>query len=631
MEIRTKSRALLKSFNLSFKDKKMEQDYLTYYRKSTVNHIRIAMLIALPIYGIFALLDHFLFPELSAVFFKVRFYFVFPSVILLLAYTYLAHQLKELQLLTSLSVLVGGSAIIYMLYLGGPEVSVLYYAGLTLVFFFNYDFLKLRFQSASIVGALLLLGYFFVAIEIKVSSEVLVASLFFLISANIMGMASAYFYELLNRQFYYSQLVVNEEQQKTIENNLKLEAEVDKRTANLAKTNSELIVAKEAAEESERLKSVFLATMSHELRTPLNAIIGFSEFITSGEFDASESVTHAQIINKSGLDLLNMVENLLDITLINSGQICLKKRDFLLIEFLADINYIIRQERVNLDKEDIKITFDAVNINSDYYINSDKNKLKQILINLLKNALKFTQQGEIKFWCEEITVDTKPFLKFWVSDTGIGIPKNKRKFIFDVFRQADDTKARKHEGIGIGLSVVKKLVNLFGGEVGVESEEGKGSTFYFTITDYKSEIKSKEPFENELIESVPTLYKKILVVEDDPPSYNLLEILIKRWGFEVAWAQNGKMALEMLAENRQFDLILMDMRMPVLNGFEATKQIKALYPKSIIIAQTAFAVDPDRENAFLAGCDNFIAKPIDAEKLKAIIEQYITIGEIVKG
>lgn len=152
MEIRTKSRALLKSFNLSFKDKKMEQDYLTYYRKSTVNHLRIAMLIALPIYGIFALLDHFLFPELSAVFFMVRFYFVFPSVILLLAYTYLAHQLKELQLLTSLSVLVGGSAIIYMLYLGGPEVSVLYYAGLTLVFSSITIFLNCVFNRQVLLG-----------------------------------------------------------------------------------------------------------------------------------------------------------------------------------------------------------------------------------------------------------------------------------------------------------------------------------------------------------------------------------------------------------------------------------------------------------------------------------------------
>ena len=262
-----------------FKDKKTEQDYLIYYRKNSVKHIRIAMLISLALYGLFAWLDQFLFPEIAPIFIQIRFYVVFPFVIFVLLYTFLTPELKQLQLVTSVSVLVGGYAIIYMLYIGGPEVNLLYYAGLTLVFFFNYDFLKLRFQTASFIGALLLLAYFIVAYKINVSTAVLVSSMFFLVSANIMGMVSAYFYELLNRQFYYSQLVVKEEQQKTIENNLRLEEEVVKRTANLAKTNSELIIAKDAGEESERLKSVFLATMSHELRTPLNAIIGFSEFI----------------------------------------------------------------------------------------------------------------------------------------------------------------------------------------------------------------------------------------------------------------------------------------------------------------------------------------------------------------
>ncbi|MBN1651525.1 MAG: response regulator [Bacteroidales bacterium] len=630
MEIRKISKSVLNLFNLSFTDKKTELDYLIYYRKNTIKHIRVVMLISLIIFGLFAWLDYFLFPELSAQFIQIRFYFVLPFVIFVIFYTFLAPKLMRLQLITALGVLVGGYSIIYMIYLGGPEVNLLYYAGITLVFFFNYDFLKLRFQTASLIGALLLAGYFLVAYKINVSTEVLVSSMFFLVSANIMGMVSAYFYEKLNRQFYYSQLIVAEEQQKTTENNLRLEEEVQKRTANLAKTNTELIIAKEAAEESERLKSVFLATMSHELRTPLNAIIGFSEFIISDEFDSSENEMHAQIINKSGLDLLNMVENLLDITLIDSGQIILKKNDFLLVEFLADINYIIRQERVNLEKEAIKISFDAINISSDFYVHTDKNKLKQILINLLKNALKFTEQGEIKFWCEEITIGAKQMLKFWVSDTGIGIPKSKQKFIFDVFRQADDSKARKHEGIGIGLSVVKKLVDLFGGEVGMDAEEGKGSVFYFTIDNYKSEIKSSEPQKNDLLESMLGRYNKILVVEDDSPSYNLLEILINRWGFEVAWAKNGKMALDMMAENQNFDLILMDLKMPVLNGFEATKQIKSLYPNCIIIAQTAYAIAPDREKALLAGCDGFIAKPISAEKLKAVIEQFVPISDRIK-
>lgn len=614
---------LLSIVSLSFKDKNIELDYQNYYSQKIAGHVRIAMVISLGLYIVFAFLDVLLFPNLIKTFHEIRFYIVVPFVSLVIAYTFHSSSYKYLQLLTSISVLVAAFGIIAMSYIGGRDVNTLYYVGLMLVFIFNYDFLKLRFIAASIVGGLIIVGYIVNALLINIDPSIFTASLFFLVSANIMGMVSAYFYESLNRQHFYSQLILEKEKQNTVEINLHLEDTVNLRTANLEKANLELTVAKEKAEESERLKSVFLATMSHELRTPLNAIIGFSQFIESEDNDPAENREHAQIINASGLHLLGMIENLLDITLIESGQIKVRLSEFLLIELLADVNNIISQEQIKLEKQLISLSFDPTEIKSDFKIKGDRNKIKQVLINLLKNALKYTELGEIKYWCEEILENGHSYLKFYVSDTGIGILEEKKEIIFDVFRQADDTHARKYGGVGIGLTIARNLVNIMGGEIGVDSIEGKGSTFYFTIADYLINNTPNLAIEDKKLRLLQHLNKKILVVEDDLPSYSLLEVVLKKWGFDITWAQNGQIALNILAENQKFDLILMDMNMPIMNGFEATIQIKKLYPKNIIIAQTAYAVSGDKEKALLAGCDDYISKPISVKLLETIISRFI--------
>ena len=477
-------RKFLNPISLSFRDKILEQDFLEYYKNNIVGHVRIAMIIALGLYSVFACLDLFLFPEFAASFFQIRFYLVTPIFIIAFLSTFHPSFFKHFQLLISICVIIAAYGVIAMLYIGGSEVNTLYYVGLMLVLIFNYDFLKLRFLSASIVGALILLCYIVVSLFNKTSPNILVASLFFLVSANIMGMFSAYFYEFLNRKFFYSNLLLQEEKKKTINLNFNLEKQVEERTANLIKTNKELIKAKEVAQESDRLKSVFLATMSHELRTPLNAIIGFSEFLGSDDSNEADNKSMAQIIHRSGNHLLSLVESLFDITLIDSGQIELKKDKFLLIDLMKDVENIIKHEQILLNKSSLTLIFDQANIKSDFMIYSDKYKIKQILINLLKNALKFTETGGIKFWCEEISGYNRPYLKFYVKDSGIGIPKDKTGLIFEIFRQVDDSHSRKYEGIGIGLSVVKKLVEMLGGQVGVDSIIDKGSTFYFTIYDY---------------------------------------------------------------------------------------------------------------------------------------------------
>lgn len=617
-------RKLLSPVTLSFRDKKIESDYIYYYSRKIITHVRIAIIISLGLYIVFAFLDGFLFPEFKVVFHQIRFFIITPIILLIFLFTFHSSFFKYIQVITSLSIIVGAAGIIAMLYIGGEEVSALYYVGLMLVVLFNYEFLKLRFLTASIVGALILIGYFIVGLQINLSLSILVASLFFLVGANVLGMASLYSYELLSRQYYFSNYQLEKEKAKTIEINLNLEAQVLDRTSNLEEMNKELYEAKVVAEDSERMKSVFLATMSHELRTPLNAIIGFSDIINSGENSEAENIAFAEIINKSGQHLLSLVDSLFDITLIESGQVKLKIGEHRILELMTNVNSIMLQERTKLGKENIDLKLDNVNIEADFKIITDGNKIKQALINLLKNALKFTESGEVKFWYEEVIEQNKPYLKFFVQDTGIGIPSDKIDLIFDVFRQVDDTNSRKYGGVGIGLTVVQKIVNMLDGEVGVDSVVGKGSTFYFTVGNYiKEDMDFSVANTINFIPASATLDAEVLVVEDDEASYYLLELLLEKRGIKVSWARNGEIALEMLEEHKKFDLILMDLNMPVLNGYDASKRIKELYPDQIIIAQTAYAVTGDKEKALASGCDAYITKPISAQKLNSLITEFI--------
>ncbi|MBT3384059.1 MAG: response regulator [Prolixibacteraceae bacterium] len=615
---------LLNPLSLSFRDKTYEHDFLKYYKSNTVGHIRIAMIISVGLFLIFAWLDAYLFPEFKSYFYQIRFYFVIPVILFGIVYTLFSSSLKYLQEVTSLFTFLAGCGILAMLHFGGPDVNILYYVGLILIFIFNYDFLKLRFVAASIVGLLLLIGYILIAKEINTTPQVLIASLFFLVSANIMGMVSAYFYEYINRKYYYSNYLLGLEKKKTVEINLNLEDQVKERTSKLEKINKDLVVAKEAAEESDRLKSVFLATMSHELRTPLNAIIGFSELIQSSRDEIEENLSFASTINNSGHHLLSLVEDLFDITLIDSGEIKLKKSEFNLLYLLKNIEEIMLVERSKMGKEHIAFEFSPCLITSDCLVFTDENKLKQVLLNLLKNAFKFTVDGKISYGCSEEIKENKYYLKFFVRDTGIGIPKDKLDLIFNVFRQVDDADTRKFDGAGIGLSVAKKLVNILGGEIWVDSKLGEESVFYFTILNRRIEKKSKVDNDSyEKKKDGDEFVNTVLVVEDDEPSFYLIDILLKKWGLKTAWAKNGKDAIGLFKEKEGFDIILMDLNMPVFNGFETTKQIKQINPVQVVIAQTAYAVAGDKEKALAAGCDDYISKPINADKMKQIIYKYI--------
>jgi PAS domain S-box-containing protein len=242
-----------------------------------------------------------------------------------------------------------------------------------------------------------------------------------------------------------------------------------------------LKAALEKAKESDRLKSTFLSTMSHELRTPLNAVIGFSELLISESNVDDEILEYGKMINISGDHLLALVEDIFDISLIETGEVKIEKEEFELNELIDDIQQKLIIEQKKIKKENIKIIYNPVEKDKKIFLNTDSLKIKQILFNLIKNALKFTHEGYIEFGFSKVMLKNKSMLKFYIKDTGIGISKDKQKIIFDIFRQGDESHTRKYEGAGIGLSVSYKLTELLGGEMWVESVEGTGSIFYFTI------------------------------------------------------------------------------------------------------------------------------------------------------
>jgi PAS domain S-box-containing protein len=389
------------------------------------------------------------------------------------------------------------------------------------------------------------------------------------------------------------------------------------------KVYRELISSKEKAEESDKLKSAFLTNISHELRTPLNAIIGFSSFMTEYGVD-QDTITNSKIIFNSGNHLLALVEDILDISIIETGQLKTCFKIVQLTSVLNEVRDIIQGEILKENKTGIEFILNNDPQADELIIKTDSIRLKQVLINLLKNALKFTDEGQVVFGYTRILKDGKEYIKFFVKDTGIGIDKKYHEIIFNIFRQIDDTHTRKYGGAGIGLSIVKRIVEIFGGEIWVESEPGKGSVFYFTIPlilpKSEQDIKS---YETKDVQDYNFGGKTILIAEDEVSNFEYLRILLTKMNITVLQAKNGINAINQCKNNNSIDLVLMDIKMPFLNGYDATKEIKILRPELPVIAQTAYATVADRENAISAGCNDYISKPIRSKELAAILKKYL--------
>ena len=371
----------------------------------------------------------------------------------------------------------------------------------------------------------------------------------------------------------------------------------------------ELIIAKEKAEESERLKSAFLANMSHEIRTPLNGILGFTSLLTEDENLSKETkLEFAAIINKNSEGLLKIISDILDISRLEAGKTIMEKKPFDVIKMLQTIYSVFNKRLADSGRQNIDIKL--IVPENHIILNSDENRLTQVISNLLDNALKFTSEGNITFG---IVKSIKTQLELFVSDTGIGISKEKQHLVFDRFSQAEDSTSRHYGGSGLGLAIVKKLIELMEGEILLESEPGKGSIFRIFLP-----IKLDSYIHEEVRQSPKFDFSKqansILVVEDDPASQRLLSHVLKTHSQDLFLAINGKEALS-LAEIRKPDIILMDISLPDSNGLDVVREIRKSDANVYIIAQTAYAMADDEQKALEAGCNDFITKPLKVDLL----------------
>ena len=394
----------------------------------------------------------------------------------------------------------------------------------------------------------------------------------------------------------------------------------------------DLIKAKEKAEESDRLKSAFLANMSHEIRTPMNGILGFSELMKEPTLSGEEKQEYISIIEKSGIRMVNIINDIVDISKIESGQMEIKLSETDVNKQLEDICNFYRPEA---EQRGLQISFRNTLKEKEAMVRTDQQKISAILTSLVNNAIKFTHKGSIEFGCGYVGVGTRhalciqqpKSLLFYVKDTGIGIRNEQLGIIFERFRQGSESLNRKYEGAGLGLSISKAYVEMLGGHIWAESEEGKGSTFYFAIPcTARSEEKpeSKRAVLGDGLEK-PDLMLKILIAEDDAESMVLLTKIVQKFNREVIKARTGLEAVKICRKNPDIDLILMDIQMPEMDGYEATRQIRQFNSGVVIIAQTAFASIGDKELAMEAGCNDYISKPIKRKQLLESVNKHFKI------
>ena len=399
-----------------------------------------------------------------------------------------------------------------------------------------------------------------------------------------------------------------------------MEAEIFARTREVAATsallkttNQALEQARTAAEAANHAKSAFLATMSHEIRTPMNGVLGMVALLRRSHLDERQQ-HYLDRVQTSGQHLLAIINDILDFSKIEAGKVELAREEFHLHKLLADAVSVV-EDRANAKSLELRTDGAA----PDLVLRGDKTRLQQALINFLGNAVKFTDNGRITLRCQKVQEwDDGYLLRFEVSDTGIGMTEEQQARVFQAFEQADSSTSRKYQGTGLGLTITRRLAQLMGGETGLHSTLGVGSTFWMTCRLEKGNQAAPAPVAKsesaELVLRRDFGGRRVLVVDDEPINREVMGFILEESGLKVDMASNGMEAMAMVQQSR-YDLVLMDMQMPVLDGLQATQQIHALpgLQDLTIIAVTANAFDDDRVRCLAAGMRDFIAKPYEPE------------------
>ena len=371
------------------------------------------------------------------------------------------------------------------------------------------------------------------------------------------------------------------------------------------------------AEESDRLKTAFLANMSHEIRTPMNSIIGFSNLLNEAEIDPGKKDEYLSHILQSSSLLLSLIDDIIDISKIEAGQLNFNIEEFNLNKLVEEVFKSFSETNTN---SKLTYTLNLPSGSDSIMCKTDPLRLKQILTNLLGNAIKFTEQGNIDLKYKTLEAESKGMLEFRVKDTGIGISSDKLDIIFERFRQLDDSQTRS-----LGLAISQKLVRIMGGAIWVESEPGKGSQFYFTIPSINQKKTDKDPpIINNRFKGYNWKGKTLLVAEDENSNYELIKATLQTTKARIIRATNGSEAFEKVKANKSIDLVLMDIRMPKVNGYDATRMIKSYDDSIPVIAITAYAMIEDEEKSILAGCDFYISKPIRPTKLLETLNGFLS-------
>ncbi len=377
---------------------------------------------------------------------------------------------------------------------------------------------------------------------------------------------------------------------------------------------------KNLAYESNRMKSMFLANMSHEIRTPLNGILGFCQLLKKGDLSSVDQEQLLDLIDKNSHELLNVINDIIDISRIEAGQINIKERDFNMNQLIREVTGLIKVQQPRYGKEHLELrnTFPLADDAAGLW--ADDLRLKQILINLMNNALKFTENGFIEIG---YSIHTGNMIRFYVKDTGIGIPHTMLQSVFNRFQQVDESVTRKHGGTGLGLSISKEIARLMGGELWVESVLHEGSVFYLSLP-YITNVSINENSGGDAFAKKFVWHgKRILLVEDHYRDYVYLKMAIEQTHADLLRVENGNDAVVRCRDYDDIDVVLMDIQLPDIDGFDATRKILADKPDMPVIALTAMAMEEDRNKALAAGCMAYLAKPYHYNELFAIIDQYL--------
>ncbi|HQK71645.1 MAG TPA: ATP-binding protein, partial [Bacteroidales bacterium] len=385
----------------------------------------------------------------------------------------------------------------------------------------------------------------------------------------------------------------------------------------LKEIEQELIEARNRAEESDRLKTAFLANMSHEIRTPMNAILGFMELLKKPDLLQEDREDFMTIIEESGKRLISTINDIIEISKIETGLVETNLKPENLHDIISTtLNLFKPLARAKGLEFRLKCPEKTELCN----ILTDRFKLESIITNLLSNAVKFTKEGYIETgaWLENDNII------IYVKDTGRGIPADKLKAVFNPFYQADTTLSREHEGSGLGLAIAKAYSEMLHGRLWVESEPGKGSTFFLMIPLIKSDSAQSIPEQG--VDSKKELIRpsKIIIADDEETSFLLLKTILAPYGITCLHAANGKDTLRILDNEKDVSLILLDIKMPVLDGYETVKKIRERNISIPVIAVTAYAFPSDREKALASGCNDYISKPIVKQELISKLKKYLS-------